>query len=456
VTGQAGEVSGVDPMLGAVTERVATSEPAGSSGSVAARASRSTDTSPSAFLWSVPLRATTEENRIARRRWYGGAGFALIWQALVVIALWSDGGSLSKHLMGSIGLGIIYASFLFAPTVLWRGTMWGRVLGLVLFTALSFAMIGFVGPVVVWVWVLISSLSGFVAARGWIALAINLLVVAAQVVVSASVGWGEAANQGFLFSPLITASVAASMLFFGRQRQAEEELGVAQDEITRLAVVEERARFSRDLHDVLGHSLTVVTMKSELAGRLVDIDPERAKVEIADIERLSREALQGLRQAVSGYRQADLSAELVSARAAFEAAGIDATLPASGDVCAKDVRSLFAWVLREGVTNVLRHAGASRARVTLTRTELTIEDDGVSSSVAAGGGADGSAAVGGGADVSDGNGLRGLRERADAVGATLTTGTSDLGGFLLRVTRGAGARGRSGSGGAPSAGRAAR
>ncbi len=99
-------------------------------------------------------------------------------------------------------------------------------------------------------------------------------------------------------------------------------------------------------------------------------------MEMQDVERLSREALHGLRRAVSGYREADLDAELAAARAALAAAAVTATLPEDGDVAAEDVRSLFAWVLREGVTNVLRHAAASRVRVTLTRTTLTIEDDG--------------------------------------------------------------------------------
>jgi two-component system sensor histidine kinase DesK len=392
-----------------------------------------------AFPWAVAPRASSDEIRGARKRWYGGAGFALLWQVLVIIALWSDGGTLSKHVMGSIGLGIVYGCFLFAPLLMWHGTMWGRVLALLLFAALSFTMVGFIGPVIVWVWVLISSLSGFVAVRGWIAVGINVIVVVAQLVVSGVVGWGTAAEQGFLFSPLITASVAASMLFFGRQQVAEERLDVANDELTRLAVVEERARFSRDLHDVLGHSLTVVTMKSELAARLVDIDPERAKAEIADIERLSREALQGLRLAVSGYREADLDAELVSARAALDAAGVTATLPADGSVVARDVRSLFAWALREGVTNVIRHAAATEARVTLTRSTLTIEDDGTGSlDGRADRAVDGAAA--GAPGRLGGNGLRGMRERAEAVGATLETGTSDLGGFLLRVTRGKGPR----------------
>jgi two-component system sensor histidine kinase DesK len=359
---------------------------------------------------------------VARLRWYGGAAFALLWQALVVIALWSDGGSLAEHLMGSVGLGIIYAAFLFAPVTMWRNSLRGRVVSLALFGVLSFVMIGFVGPVVVWVWVLISALSGLVATRISIAVGINALVVVAQLVVAGAVGWEVAGNQGYLFSPVITVSVAASMLFFGRQRQAEERLGMAQDEITRLAVVEERARFSRDLHDVLGHSLTVVTMKSELAARLVDIDPERAKAEIADIERLSREALQSLRHAVSGYREADLDAELVAARAALTAAEVSFELPDDGSAAARDVRSLFAWVLREGVTNVIRHAGASNVRITLTRTSLTVADDGTG--------------VRSSGELGDGNGLRGLCERADAVGATVTTGTSELGGFELRVERG--------------------
>ncbi|MGN8051040.1 sensor histidine kinase [Curtobacterium sp. 22159] len=387
----------------------------------APRASRPSRPAPRSFPWAVAPGASDDDIRIGRRRWYAGAVFALLWQALEVIAVWNDGRSLRAHLLASVALAVVYAAYLFAPELMWRRSIRGRVAVVVGVAVLAGLLLLVVGPLAVWTWLLVAALAGFVAERLWEAGVVVLGIVGAQFLVAASTGWDTAVNSGILFAPVITVSVGASMLFFGRQREAEQRLGVAQDEITRLAVVEERARFSRDLHDVLGHSLTVVAMKSELAARLVDADPARAKAEMQDVERLSREALQGLRQAVSGYRQADLDAELVSARAALDAAEIDAVLPSDGTAAAADARSLFAWVLREGVTNVVRHAAASRVRVTLTRTALTVEDDGTGTVGTTGG--------------TGGNGLRGLRERADAVGATLTTGTSDLGGFLLRVER---------------------
>lgn len=409
------------PTLAPMSEATSTTEARGAEH--APRASRSSRPSPRSFPWAVPPGASDDDIRIGRRRWYTGAVFALLWQVLEIIAVWSDGRSLRAHVLSTVALAVVYAAYLFAPELMWRRSLRGRVVVLAGVALLAGLLLFVVGPLAVWTWLLVAALSGFVAERFWVAGVVVLAILGAQFLVAASTGWDTAVNSGILFAPVITVSVGASMLFFGRQREAEERLGVAQDEITRLAVVEERARFSRDLHDVLGHSLTVVAMKSELAARLVDVDPARAKTEMQDVERLSREALQGLRRAVSGYREADLDAELVSARAALEAAAIDAVLPRDGDAAADDVRSLFAWVLREGVTNVIRHAAASRVRVTLTRSALTIEDDGT-------GLLDPDAA-----STTPGNGLRGLRERADAVGATLTTGTSDLGGFRLRVER---------------------
>jgi two-component system sensor histidine kinase DesK len=378
---------------------------------------------PRSFPWATPPGADRDELRGARRRWFGGASFALLWQALVVISLWTDGGSLAQHVMGSASLFVVYAAYIAVPFVMWRGGLAVRVVSLAVFAALCGCLLLVIGPVGVWVWLLLASLTGFVAYRIWIALAINGLLIVAQLVVAALVGFGSGsgASSSVVFAPIVTASIAASMIIFGRQQETSQRLDIATDELTRLAVVEERARFSRDLHDVLGHSLTVVTMKSELAARLVDLDPERAKAEIRDIERLSREALQGLRQAVGGYREPDLQAELVSAKAALDAAGVVAELPDDATVVARDARSLFAWVLREGVTNVIRHAAATTVRVTITRSRLRVEDDGAGSAPTA---------------PEGGNGLRGLRERAEAAGATLTTGTSALGGYLLQVERG--------------------
>jgi two-component system sensor histidine kinase DesK len=224
------------------------------------------------------------------------------------------------------------------------------------------------------------------------------------------------------FSILIGA-----MAMFGVMQliRRNAQLAEARSEITRLAVTEERSRFARDLHDILGHSLTVVTVKAELAGRLVRLDPDRAEREIADVERLSREALSDVRTALSGYRQVTLAGELASARSALSAAGIEAELPSAVDEVPAQRRELFGWVVREGVTNVVRHSGASHCWVRVTAQDIRITDDGR-------GPVNGSPLST--VDVSrSGVGLLGLRERVGACGANLTVGKAPDGGFELRV-----------------------
>ena len=189
-------------------------------------------------------------------------------------------------------------------------------------------------------------------------------------------------------------------------------------------VDQERARMARDLHDILGHSLTVIAVKAELADRLVDVSPERARAEIADIQRLSRDALADVRRTVDGVRELSLPAELARARSALQAAEITADLPGSTDHVPSDVRELFAWTMQEGVTNVVRHSAASRCTVTLADDRITIEDDGRGMRSA-----DASA-------LRDGHGLSGLRERAAAEGAHVVVETPPSGGFRLSVVAG--------------------
>nr|WP_241728651.1 sensor histidine kinase [Nocardioides zeae] len=183
-----------------------------------------------------------------------------------------------------------------------------------------------------------------------------------------------------------------------------------------IALVAERERVARDVHDVLGHSLTVVVAKAELAERLVDLDPERAKAEIASIRSLSREALGEVRATVSGLRVARLGDELASAREALTAADIVADVPSDPDVVDPRRRIVVAWVLREAVTNVVRHSGASRCTVELGDARLAVSDDGR------------------GGVHQPGNGLRGIGERVRAAGGTLTVTSGPEGGTRLEVT----------------------
>ena len=143
-----------------------------------------------------------------------------------------------------------------------------------------------------------------------------------------------------------------------------------------LAVSRQREAVGRDVHDILGHSLTVITVKTQLAQRLVETDPQRAVAELDDVLALSREALTDVRSTVGKLRDLDLGVELVQARAALRAAGITPHLPSSVPPLDAATRSAFAWILREAVTNVVRHSGAAHCRVTVTSSSLRIADDG--------------------------------------------------------------------------------
>jgi two-component system sensor histidine kinase DesK len=189
-----------------------------------------------------------------------------------------------------------------------------------------------------------------------------------------------------------------------------QKLQLAQDEIEHLAKVAERERIARDLHDLLGHTLSLITLKAELARKLVDRDPQRAKQEMQDVEHTSRAALADVREAISGYRGQGLAAELLRARQTLETAGITVDCEASEVPLTPAQETVLALALREAVTNVVRHAQAQTCSVRLAREErlctLEIADNGC------------------GADTPEGNGLRGMRERLEAIGGSLQRQTA--------------------------------
>ena len=176
----------------------------------------------------------------------------------------------------------------------------------------------------------------------------------------------------------------------GQLIQRNAQLVAARNEITRLALADQRNQFARDLHDILGHSLTVVAVKAELAGRLASLDPQRAETEIADVERIARQALADVRAAAAGYREITLAGELASAQTALAAAGVEADLPDQeiGQI-PRLQQELFGWAVREGVTNVVRHSGATRCRIRVSPSEVEISDDGCGPPAPAGASPDG-------------------------------------------------------------------
>ncbi|MFR0358054.1 sensor histidine kinase [Streptomyces sediminimaris] len=198
------------------------------------------------------------------------------------------------------------------------------------------------------------------------------------------------------------------------------ELRKARATVAQLAANEERLRLARDLHDLLGHSLSLITLKSELAGRMLPGRPDKAAQQVADIEQVSRQALVDVREAVTGYRRPRLSAELAGAQVALTAAGIAADVPDEPDLAGvpEESESALAWALREAVTNVVRHSGAGRCTVEVLQRqtldghmlELAVEDNGS-----------------GGTGKGPGNGLTGLTERLEKAGGTLEAGRTRSG-----------------------------
>jgi two-component system sensor histidine kinase DesK len=201
---------------------------------------------------------------------------------------------------------------------------------------------------------------------------------------------------------------------------ANQQLSLAREQMARLAVGEERPRFARDLHDLLGHSLSVIALKSELAGRLITATPDLAAHEVEDIEKVARDALREVREAVTGYRQPTLAAELVGAREALAAAGIECRIDQDHLPLPPAVEAVLAWTVREGVTNVMRHSQAKRCSIRI------INDDGNAIVEVIDDGQGGTPKVG--------SGLRGLDERVRQRSGTLTAEAMPHEGFRLRVT----------------------
>ena len=194
--------------------------------------------------------------------------------------------------------------------------------------------------------------------------------------------------------------VAGITFFIGSSIESQRQAGTQ-------AILEERERVARDVHDVLGHTLTVIALKSELAGKLLERDPGRAHAELREITHLARESIEEVRQTVAGLKVQSLSEEITAASQALESAGIDLRREGSAwsdlDSIPAANQAVFAWVIREATTNIIRHTAARRATIKLDRSSLTITDNGVGISPEAAG-----------------HGLEGLKARVEQVGGTLS------------------------------------
>ncbi|MDR2984335.1 MAG: histidine kinase [Nocardiopsaceae bacterium] len=219
--------------------------------------------------------------------------------------------------------------------------------------------------------------------------------------------------------PLAVIGCAAMVLTFLARTNAE--LRAAQMQLARLAVDEERARVSRDLHDLLGHNLSLIALKAELATRLLDQPAHPAMKEVDDLRLMARSALGDLREVVGGARVPTLASELDGARIAARAAAIELLVEDErAGVLAPEVEAVCAWVVREGMTNVVKHSGARRCRLRIEQqggtVAVEVDDDGR-----------------GGSGGTRGSGLKGLGERLAALGGGLRVRPRGgvLGGFQL-------------------------
>lgn len=347
----------------------------------------------------------------ARRRLLLGAGM-LVYPAIAAAAVGTTvhgrAAALGYAVVGAFTLCMVLAALALA-----RGSRRGLAAALAAMTALFLAALPFTHENAFYLATVVVSCVAVLRVRH-VRFLILFAALAALLVPWAVRPWhtGPAGFQALAL--LFTALTCGG---FAELAATNTALVAARAEVERLASEAERNRIARDLHDLLGHSLTAVTVKARLAQRLAPKDLPGAVAEMEAVETLSRQALADVRAAVTGYREVTVAGELARARELLRAAGIVADLPTATDAVAPEQRELLGWVVREGITNVVRHARATRCTVTLTATSAEIRDDGR-----------------GGTTGTPGGGLTGLRERVADAGGTVEAGPLAPRGWRLLVT----------------------
>jgi two-component system sensor histidine kinase DesK len=268
-------------------------------------------------------------------------------------------------------------------------------------------------------------LFGYVVAAAGVALPAAAAVgITAVIAAAVALGLAASGTDGSTVAAwtLTVLGIGAVTTALGSAMRANAELRRLRDERARLAVAEERMRIARDLHDLLGHTLSLIALKTDLATRLVESDPGRAQAELADVQQVTREALAEVREAVHGYRQQSFADALASARKALAAAGIDCRIEGEIPSVPAHIETVLAWAVREAATNVVRHSGARHCAIRLRAqgagVALEVDDDG--SAVDPGDGA--------------GAGLVGLGERARDLEGTFEARARPEGGFRVRLS----------------------
>ena len=362
--------------------------------------------------WDVGTPTAEEQGR----RWRGWRRY--VFPGIWLIYLTQTASGVSKHSSGwaeIVGYAIIAAfcvAYVQALPAAWSGNsrrFWVLYVTMVALMGVE-TIFAHEDALVMCVYIAVLTVGGF-GRYAWAGIAV--LTAIAAFLPAAVPSWHAGIDGAMAFTvPLVALAMWG---FFGLIR-TNVALAEARAEVARLAAENERTRIARDLHDLLGHSLTTITVKAGLARRLAQRDDnERAAAEIAEVEELSRRSLADVRAAVAGHRDVTLAGELATAREVLRAAGVVAELPGSVEIVDPSLSELFGWVTREGVTNVVRHARAARCTIRVDRDWIEIVDDGR------------------GGIAGAGNGLAGLRERVEAAGGTVKIGAEPFGGWRLRV-----------------------
>lgn len=374
--------------------------------------SESSDTdlpNPAMAAWAA------QENWRAHRL---GGGRRIFFASIFLVYLIQTASGIAKHSSGSLEwfgfllLSVFIAAYMVALPMLWTSEPDRRIWAVLAFMVVLYAAvtpIAHADAYVMAIFITVVAISS--TGRYWWSLLL-VLTVSATLLPPLVPAW----HQGTNWSAAVSIPLVAGIMYgFFRVTEANRAMADMRSEVVRLAAESERNRIARDLHDVLGHSLTTITVKAGLAARLAARDPLRAQREIAEVEELARQALTDVRATVHGYRDVTLAGELATGREMLRATGIIGDLPHSTDPVRSELQGLFGWVLREGLTNVVRHSRATSCTVTWGASWIEIVDNGHA------------------AQEAEGNGLRGMRERVETVGGTLSAARVAGGGWRLHV-----------------------
>ena len=371
----------------------------------------------------MTARALSPDEARARRTRVVAVGWGIVWAAFMVpvvrvgLAQGSSGGVWGA-VSAVVSCACLYAACSLSVRRVRQGMTWPSRLSLLLIiigalTATGAALgVGSPGlQLVVFLAVVLAFSLPWQAAIGPIAILSGTLFLVPRMIPS----WSASEDAW------IALLGAGGACVFGRYIMEQRRVArILEQRTHELEINEERNRMARDMHDILGHSLTVIALKSELATRLVDVAPDQARAELDEVQSLARSALADVRATVNSYRELSLAGELARATGVLTSAGIRADLPLTVEAVDPELRELFAWVVREGVTNVVRHAHASHCKVELTSDSIEVTDDGIGLDSAGAG---------------DGHGLEGLRQRCQDNGADLTIEAPSGGsGTVLRAS----------------------